>query len=611
MEAGGRPILDALLDRLRPKRVLVVLDNFEHLLDGAPVIAELLAASRYLTVLVTSQAVLRLSGEHDYPVPPLRVADPQHLPDLETLAQYEGVALFSERARAVTPTFAVTKENAAAVAEICYRLDGLPLAIELAAARTGHVPVGTLLARLSRRLTLLTGGARDAPGRQHTLRATIDWSHRLLNEGEQRLFARLGVFHGGCTLEAAEAICTAEGDLDLDVLDGLGTLVEKSLLRQEGADDARFLMLQTIWEYARERLDASREAEQVRTQHAQYYLGLTEAVELEMQGGGQVEWLARMERDHDNLRTALGWLLERGDVEGELRMAGALRWFWHQRCHFSEGRRWLEAGLARSEAVSVGVRMTALQAAARLAMIQGDQAHAIAVSEKLLALSRAHHAPSQTLSALASLGMTAVQRGDHRQAALYLEEALSIARAQGSGVNLAHALYNLGLSKSEEGRYAAAIVLIEEALALFHAMGDVFWVLNAEGSLVYIALLEGRYRQARPLLAAYLKTALRFGDKANIAAGLEGLAVAGVEEGKAAHAVRLLAAAESLRQEIGGRLMSLRNRTMVERSVGSTHEQLGEEAWQVAWAEGRAMTVEQAASLALESKAGSEVGGSA
>jgi predicted ATPase/DNA-binding XRE family transcriptional regulator len=608
MERGEQSILDAVLECLRPKRVLMVLDNFEHLLDGAPVILELLAASRDLTVLVTSQAVLRLSGEHDYPVPPLPVPDPKHLPDLETLSQYEGVTLFSERARAVMPTFALTSENASAVVEICYRLDGLPLAIELGAARMRHIPVGTLRARLSSRIKLLTGGPRDAPSRQQTLRATIDWSHRLLNEVEKRLLARLGVFHGGCTLEAAEAVCVLQGDLEREVLDGMGSLVEKSLLRQEGTDDPRFLMLQTIWEYARERLESSGEAEQVRIQHAQYYLGLTEAVELEMQDREHVEWLERLERDHDNLRMALGWLLERGDVEGELRMAQSLRRFWHQRCHFSEGRRWLQAGLLRSEDVSVEVRMNALQVAARLAMIQGDQTHAIPISEELLALSRAHDDPSRTLSALAILGMTAVQRGDHRQASLYLEESLSIARAHGSHVNLAHALYNLGLLKSEEGFYTAAIELVEESLAQFRDIGDVVWASYAEGSLGYIALLQGRHRQARPLLAEYLKTALRFRDKANIAAGLEGLAVAGVEGGRREHVAQLFSAAESLHQEIGSRLMSLRNRTMIEDSVGSTHEQLGEGAWQVAWEEGRAMTVEQAASLALENKPDPELG---
>jgi predicted ATPase/DNA-binding XRE family transcriptional regulator len=607
LETGEQPILDALQEALRPKQTLLVLDNFEHLLDGAPVISELITASRYLTVLVTSQAVLRLLGEYVYSVPPLRVPDLKHVPDLETLSQFEAVALFIERTKAVTPTFAMTNENALAVAEICNRLDGLPLAIELAAVRTRHIPVGTLLARLSSRLKLLTGGSRDAPGRHQTLRATVDWSHGLLNEGEKKLFARLSVFQGGCTLEAAEAICADEEDLDLDVLDGLGSLVEKSLLRQEEADDPRFLMLQTIWEYASEKLEASGEAVQVRARHAQYYLSLTEAIELELHGAEQVEWVERLERDHDNLRAALGWLLEHGDVEGELRIAAVLQKFWHQHCHFTEGRRWLEAGLALSEDISVGVRMKALGADAGLALIQGDQTHAIAVSEELLALSRAQHDPSQTLSALTILGMTAVQRGDHCQASLYLEESLSIARAQGSRVSLAHALYNLGLSKCEEGRYAAAAALIGEALALFRKTGDMFWAMNADGSLGYIALLQGRHEQARKLLVEYLETGLWIGDKAAIAAGLEGLAVAVIEEGGEEHAVRLFAAAESLRQEIGGRLMSLRNRTMIQGCVASTREHLGDEAWQVAWEEGRAMTVGQAASLAMETKARSDV----
>lgn len=605
-ELPSRPLLDTLQEYLHDKHLLLVLDNFEHLLDGAVTVSDLLAACPDLKVLVTSRAVLHLSGEYDYPVPPLQVPDPKQLPDLEALSQYEAVALFIERARAVKPNFAVTNQNAPAVAAICNRLDGLPLALELAAARSRYLPPPALLARLSSRLTLLTGGARDAPSRQQTLRATIDWSYSLLREEEQQLFARLGVFQGGCTLEAAEVVCKLEGDPGLDTLDGVGSLVEKSLLRQEGEDAPRFLMLETIWEYALERLEVRGEAEPVRAQHATYYLSLAEEAEPELQGAQQVEWIERLEADHDNLRAALGWFLQRGQVEQELQLAGALQRFWQAHTHFSEGRRWLDAGLSRMEDVSVPVRLKALRGAGGLALIQGDWARTDILMEELLLLAREHADSFHVRSALTLLGVTAYERGDHRQATQHYEECLSSARAQGSPDDVANALLGLGLTKSEEGLFAEAVPLIEEARALFRAVGNVYWEMVALGSHAYISLLEAKWRQAQPLLVEYLETAQQLREKLNIAASLEGLAVLAAEEGRAGHAARLFAAAEAVREETGGRLLSLRNRTMIKQGISSTREQLGEAAWLAAWEEGRAMTMEQAVRLAGENAANPE-----
>lgn len=598
-ERPGQPLLDTLQDYLHDKKMLLVVDNFEHLTDGAVTISELLGACPNLKVLVTSRGVLNLLGEYDYPVPPLEVPDPTQLPNLDALTENDAVALFVDRARAVKPAFSLTNENASAVAEICRRLDGLPLALELAAARIRLLPPPALLARLSSRLKLLIGGARDAPARQQTLRGTIDWSYSLLNAAEQRLLAEVGVFGGGCSLEAAEAVCTSEGSFE--VLEGIGSLVEKSLLRQVGENAPRFLMLETIREYALEQLEASGEAEHARERHAAFYLNLVEqgpGVVTWPHGTEQVQWFDRLEAEHHNLRGALEWFLQHGDLERELRLAVALRHFWHAHAHFGEGRRWLEIGLAHVDAVSVPVRITALNAAGSLAMIQGDQTRAVALMEELLPLTRKWNDSSGTIGALTVLGMTAVQRGDHEQATRCLEECVTLARADGSRFTVAHALYNLGLAKSEEGIYAEALALIEEALAACRETGDTFWAMNATGSLGYIALLEGRYQPAQGLLQEYLEMAHRFEDRANVAAGLEGLAAHAAAEGQLERAAHLFAAAESLRHEIGSRLMSLRNRTMIEHTVRSTRERLGEEAWLAAWEDGLAMSMEQAISLA-------------
>ncbi len=598
-EASDQPLDLRVAAALAARRVLLLLDNFEQVVAAAPLVAELPARCARLKVLVTSRVSMHVRGEHELEVPPLAVADPAYLPEPALLTQVAAPALFVARAREVRADFTVDAANGAAVAEICARLDGLPLAIELAAAWVRVLPPPALLRRLSPRLGLLVGGARDLPERQRTLRATIDWSHSLLQTEEQALFARLSVFIGGATLEAIEAICGAREPLN--VLAGVGTLVDHSLLRQTEMDDERrFGMLETIQEYAAEQREARGEGEVLQRAHAQYYLELAEAAKPRLDGPLQVVWLARLGREIDNLRAALGWLLDRGEVEQALHLAGTLVGFWHARCHFSEGRRWLEAGLARKGRVDVGVRITALQAAALLAMVQGDQARTMAIMEELLPLVRVHSDPLQTGQALTILGMTAVQRGAHAEAACYLEESLSIARTQDSRFDLAQALYNMGLAKSEAGLYTEAGTLIEEARGMFDELGHTFWSMNAVGALGYICLLRADHGRARALLTEYLASARRLRDTANSAAGLEGLAVLAGVEGREQYAAHLFAAAQRLREEIGSRLMSLRNRTMIERAVSAARAQLGEDAWHTAWVAGRAMTTDQAIAAALE-----------
>lgn len=598
-EAAGQPLRASVAAFLHPKHLLLLLDNYEQVVTAALEVAELLASCPHVKALTTSRVPLHVRGEHQVAVPPLAVPDLTHLAAPASLMRYAAVALFVARAQEVKADFALSAPSAAAVAEICARLDGLPLAIELAAARVKLFAPPALLRRLTDRLGLLTGGPRDLPERQRTLRATIDWSYGLLSATEQVLFARMAVFAGGATLDAIAAVCQVDGALDL--VAGVEALVGHSLVQQtEAAGDGRFIMLETLREYARERLEARGEAAALQRAHARYYLNLAEEAKPRLVGPRQVIWLARLGWELDNLRTALRWLLDGGEVERELHLAATLLGFWHARCHFSEGRRWLEAGLARHERVSVRVRMTALQAAGALTMVQGDQAHTIALMEELLPLTRAHDDPLQTGRALTILGMTAVQRGAHAEAARYLEESLSIARAQDSRFDLANALYNVGLAKSEAGFYAEAITLIEEAHGMFYELGHTFWRMNAVGALGYICLQQANYGRAHALLVEYVALAQQLQDKANIAAGLEGLAALAGAVGHGQHAARLFAAAQCLREEIGGHLMSLRNRTMIEHAVSATRAQLGEETWRAAWDTGQAMTADQAIAAAVE-----------
>src|SRR6266576_2396220 len=328
-EAGEQPVANLLQASLQDKRLLLLLDNFEQVAAAAPGLADLLAGCPQLKILVTSRALLHIRGEHEFPVPPLALPDLTHLPGSESLLQYAAVALFLHCAQAASPDFQVTPANTRTIAEICVRLDGLPLAIELAAARSKLLPPQALLTRLGHRLQVLTSGARDAPVRQQTLRNTLAWSYDLLAVEEQRLFRRLSVFAGGCTLEAVEGLSTALGELPADVLDGVASLMDKSLLRQveQEGQEPRLLMLETIREYGLEVLASAGEMESTRQAHAAYYLRLSEDAELELGGPQQGAWLERLEREHDNLRAALQWSLVQGEaqrsMEMPLRLGGA------------------------------------------------------------------------------------------------------------------------------------------------------------------------------------------------------------------------------------------------------------------------------------------------
>jgi len=553
-EAGSQPLHESLTTYLKEKRLLLVLDNLEQVLEAAPAIAQLLAAAPSLKALVTSRGPLHLRGEHDYPVPPLAVPDLQRLPPLETLTQYEAMRLFIERAEEVKPGFTVTNENAPAVAEICVRLDGLPLAIELAAARVRLLPPHALLARLSNRLTLLTGGARDLPARQRTLRATIDWSYNLLNAEEQALFARLSVFAGGGTLEAIETVCSTDGRVD--VLAGIESLLEKSLLGQtEVVDEMRFVMLETLHAYARERLTARGETETLCQTHAAYFLALAERAEPELRGPAQGEWLARLEQDYINLRAALIWARERGNGMWGLRLAAALWRFWLVRGYLSEGRRWLEGLLAQAEsdlpADTTPVRVAALHGASRLAYCQGDYGQAVALADERLRLARKSRDSAGVAGSLGLLGNVASAQGDWVRATALYGESLALCRALEDKQGIADSLKQMGGMAYSQGDYGQAVALTEESLALRRALGDKQGIANALGLLGLVAMNQGEYTRATALTNETLVIARELEDKQGIAGSLGVLGLVASRQGNFGQALALIAESLTMLRELG------------------------------------------------------------
>jgi predicted ATPase/class 3 adenylate cyclase/Tfp pilus assembly protein PilF len=641
-ESVGQPLKESLEDYLQHKRVLLILDNFEQVLEGAPVVGDLLGACPEFKVLATSRIPLRLYGEQEYTVPPLELPDPVHLPPLERLTQYEAVRLFVERARAVKPDFEVTNESAPAVAEICVRLDGLPLAIELAAARTKLLPPQALLSRLSNRLKLLKGGARNLPARQQTLRATIDWSYDLLDEDERNLFGRLSVFAGGSTLEAIEEICDPEEELDC--LEVVGSLLEKSLLRQEEGPEGepRFAMLETVHEYAREKLGKSRESEEVKQRHIEYFLALAEEANAQLRGPEAPKGLEHLEAEHDNMRAALSWAIGRQQkVELGLRLAGALWRFWSVRGHYSEGRRWLEEALAMDGRGSIESRVMTLAGVGELSSDQGDLDRAEeALAEGLELLAREATGRSEAkLNLLLSLGHVALEREDHDRATEAFEESLALSREMGNGWGLAGSIMSLAIVIHEQGDLERATELYEEGIDLFRARGDKLGLaqcLNNLGLVMYsrgdlgraaelteesvsllrklgagadtavglgnlgwMALLQNELDKASDHFEESLRLASGTGMDPVVLTALEGCACAAGARREAQHAARLWGAAQTL-QEARGIPRDTDWLAEADTLIFDVRSGLGEEAWEEALAEGREMTIEEAVSCALE-----------
>jgi predicted ATPase len=642
-ETGEQPLDELLKDYLHERHLLLVLDNFEQVLEAAPQVTELLAVSPGLKVLATSRTPLRLYGEHVYPVPPLALPDLRLQPPLESLTQYEAVGLFVERARALKPDFEVTNESAPAVAEICVRLDGLPLAIELAAARITMLPPKAMLQRLSSRLKLLTGGARDLPERQRTLRATIEWSFALLDEGEQLLFGRLAVFSGGRTLEAIEAICDAEGDLPVDAFEGVSSLLDKSLLRQEEGpnEEPRFVMLETVHEFAREKLKESEEAEEIKRLHGAYFLTLAEEAYPELRGPHQLEWLEKLEAEHDNMRAALSWSLERKEAEVALRLGCALGWFWSMRGYLSEGRRWLEEALAMGGRVSPEVRAMALAGAGELAFEQGeldrakeaydeglellehegrepseakplllgllgwvdwereDYRRAKQLFEEGLALSREMSDTWWLASSLSNLALVSYSLGDYERSTELYDESMDLFREHGDKHSLAMCLNNLAMLVCSQGDLGRAAQLTEESVALHRELGIRGGVSVGLCNLGWIALLQNDLGRAADPFRESLSLAWDTGMNPLVQSALEGFACLAGAKGEAERATQLWGAAQAL-HETKGIPRDTDFLAEADARISAVRSGMGEEAWEEAWREGRVMTLDEAVSYALE-----------
>jgi predicted ATPase/class 3 adenylate cyclase len=602
-ELGSEPLERSLAGFLREKRLLLVLDNYEQVVVAAPLVGRLLAEAPGLRVLATSRVLLHVYGEQQYAVPPLALppTGPGQQYDVASLSQYAAVALFIQRARLVKPDFAVSNETAPAVAGICVRLDGLPLAIELAAAQVKLLPPALLLARLSSRLAILTGGARDLPSRQQTLRGAIDWSYNLLALPEQALFARLSVFVGGWTLEAAEAVCA--GNEDLAPLEGLGSLVDKSLVRQseDQHGEPRFEILETIQEYAAERLTDVGDASAMRDRHLAYYLALAEEAAPRLSGPEQGPWLGRLELEHDNLRAALGWSL-RGDdaVNSGLRLAVALWRFWETHGHLSVGRRWLEEALAASESrgAPAVLRARALNGVGNLAFREGDYAQARAWYEESLATRRALGDTHSIANSLNNLGNLATNQGEYARAGTLHEESLAIRRGLGDKQGIADSLKNLGIAARRQGDHARAGIQHQESLTLYSALGNEKGIADALYNLGLIASDQGGYARAVVLYEESLAFFRALGHTQGIASILDRVALLAQAQGQPRRATRLWGAADLLYQTIGAPREPI-DQAEYEQALAQARTLLGEQAFAAAQFEGQALSLEQAITLVL------------
>jgi predicted ATPase/class 3 adenylate cyclase len=600
-ETAGRPILDGVKEHLRDRELLQVVDNFEQVAEAGPLIEELLGAAPRLRALVTSRVVLSLRGEQEYAVPPLHVPEVgRPLTGLAALGRVEAVRLFSERARAANPRFGLTERNAPVVAEITARLDGLPLAIELAATRTKVLTPEQILSRLERRLAILTSGARSLPERQRTLRAAIAWSHDLLDPAEQRLFARLSVFTGGWTFESAEAVCDPES-LGLDALDGLTSLVDKSLVRRTElpGGTSRFLMLETIREFALEQLHAGADLEPVRRRHGEHYLDLAVEAEPYLEGEDQGEWLDRCDAEHANIRAALRWAVDSGQAGRAQAAAGALWRFWQQRGHLAEGRRWLEEVLAMpSGQAPTEARSKALTGAGGIAWWT-DQAAARALYEEALAIERRLGDPARLAEALYNQSYVLAAEDDLQGASRLLEESVELFRQVGNERGVAKVMVTLVVQDAAAGAWDRVAARIEEVIAIWRRLGD---RLMLAYTLVWLAFAYGRAGRRDDARAAALEALDLFhqaGDATGVALALLDLAFLLTWEGRHRDAIRMAAASQSYRDRAGGGATAGGFGGMLEGDpVAEASANLTDDEARRAWEEGGTLTAEQAATLA-------------
>ncbi|MBI3998935.1 MAG: tetratricopeptide repeat protein [Armatimonadetes bacterium] len=643
-EEPGRSMIDTLSDYLSLKHLLLVLDNCEHLVEACARLAEtLLRTCPRLRILATSREALRVPGEVTYHVPSLSLPDLDALPSVERLMQSDAVRLFVDRAMLSQPAFGVDSRNAAAVAQVCRRLDGIPLALELAATRVKLLSVDQIARRLDDRFRLLTAGSRTTLPQHQTLRAAMDWSYELLSDQERILLRRLSVFAGGFALDAAETICAGGGIAEREVLDLLARLVDKSLLMTDvSREEARYRLLETVRDYAREKLEQSSEAEATRGRHRDWFLAVAERSEPELTGRDQSIWLDRLEREVDNLRAALEWSqAHAGEATNGLRLAAALWYFWVMHGYFSEGRRWLEATFISGE-VDPAVRAKALYGAGILAYHQGDYARAARLGEEGLALSRRAGNDLRRAGCLAVMGLAAVGRGDYAQAAVHGNEALALFRTLGDHWGIALSLVIAGVAAQYHGDYRQAATLFQESLSILREVGDKRLAASVTGSLGVIARLSGNHAQASALLRqsleffrglkdqwgigytlghlgivaraqgdealalAFFRESLavrwRIGDKRGMAQSLAGLGAIACAHADYRAAARLLGAAQALRKAIGAP-MSPADQEDFDRTMRLVREHLEESAFATALAEGQSTPLEQVVAAALQETA--------
>jgi predicted ATPase/class 3 adenylate cyclase len=642
-EEPGRPIVETLTAHLKNKRLLLLLDNCEHLLDGcAQLTGALIRQSKDVKIVASSREALRVGGEQNFRVPSLSLPDPNQAHTPASVAPFEAVQLFADRALLCRPDFEVTHRNASALASVCYRLDGIPLAIELAAARVRYLSVEEINHKLDQRFQLLTGGARTALPRQQTLRSLIDWSYDLLSDQEKLTLQRLSVFIGGWTLPSAEQVCSGDGVSEQGVLDLLTSLCDKSLVVAEQDDGhTRYGLLETVRQYSRERLLESGGANAIRQLHQDHFLALAEEAEPNLSGPEQLAWLQRLEKEHQNLRAALdwSWVVESGSRAG-LRLCGALQRFWWTRGHLAEGRDWCMRVLGKEGAEERTLeRAKVLNGAGVLAIYQADYPAARALHEECLAIRRELGDRRGVAASLGNLGTVARAQGAIASARLLHEESLAIRRELGSRGSIARSLNNLGNVALDQGDYAAARRLLEETLEITRELGDRWSIansLNSLGDVAYaqadypaalalheeclaimrelgerkgiasalsalgdVARQSGDFAAARELYKNSLVIQRELGDAAKIAESLEGLAAVGAALGVAPHAACIWGAAEGLREGIGSAPRPY-ERPNYDQHVAAARRRGDSAAFERAWQEGRALTLEQAIEFALE-----------
>ncbi|MFN0277683.1 MAG: protein kinase domain-containing protein [Pyrinomonadaceae bacterium] len=600
-ESGSKPMIDILCDFLSDKQILLVLDNFEQITDAAPQVGQMLASSPGLKILVTSRISLHLSAEHEFVVTPLLVPSPSLQIPLDELSNFEAVKLFVERAQRSKNSFALTSENAESVVKICARLDGLPLAIELAAARVKTLTPQAILTKLENRLKLLTGGARDLPERQQTVRGSIEWSDELLTEEQRLFFHDLAVFAGGFTCEAAEAVVNKQ--TDFDVLDGITSLVDKSLLvaNEQSDGNSRFRMLAVVHEYALEFFEQSSEFQIVRRNHAAHFLALAEEAEPHLSGAKSAKWLHLLEDEHDNVRAALEWSLTH-DTEIAACLAAALRYFWSRQNHLIEARKWFELALEKGGTdIPVPVRFKLLNGNGMFARQQGDYEKARKMYEMGFEEGRAADDGPQIANSSRGLGMVAVKQKDFDTARKYLEESLAISRTLEDNFNIALTLSMLGDLARSEGDSAAARAHFEAALVITRQLDDKWFLTSNLNNLGFVAYDLGDYESSLAYFAEALAMVREFGNKIITSYTIDGFSALAIVNGDVKRAAHLAGAAENLRASMGSEIEPAERRFRDE-YLAKIREKINAADLDLAYETGRSLTLEDTVELCLNNR---------